>query len=174
MNNSGELIVLGPGESRGVLDHELKVGAAETGGAYALRMNSAMPPGRWVGAHIHDREEEAWYVLGGALTFEVDGATLELPAGGFILVPRGTTHAFGNRGDTPAAYLELFSPAGVEGFFEERLALLQAATGSGTDTAAIDPAVYGALMAKYHMRTPAPRLHGWRPATPVGDPLSRP
>jgi hypothetical protein len=34
---SAEPIILRPGETRGRLDHALKVGAAETGGAYALR-----------------------------------------------------------------------------------------------------------------------------------------
>jgi mannose-6-phosphate isomerase-like protein (cupin superfamily) len=35
-----------------------------------------MPPGRWVAAHIHHWEEEAWYVLSGALTFRIGGQAI--------------------------------------------------------------------------------------------------
>jgi mannose-6-phosphate isomerase-like protein (cupin superfamily) len=149
---SGEAVILRPGETRGRLDHALKVGAAETGGAYALRAGAPMSPGRWVAEHIHHREEEAWYVLSGALTFRIGGQTVEAPAGTFVLVPRGIVHSFGNAGTSPATYLELFSPAGMEGYFEERFGLEQATPrAANADYAGLDPAVHGALAQKYGM-----------------------
>lgn len=149
---SGEAIILRPGETRGRLDLALKVGTVETGGAYALRAGGPMPPGRWVAEHIHHREEEAWYVLSGALTFRIGGQTVEAPAGTFVLVPRGTVHSFGNAGTSPATFLELFSPAGMEGYFEERFGLEQAAPrAANTDYASLDPAVHAALAQKYGM-----------------------
>lgn len=146
-------IVLGPGETRGRLDRALKVGAADTGGAFAVRVIDAMPPGRWVSDHIHHREEEAWYVLSGVLTFRIAERTVEAHTGAFILVPRGTVHGFGNLGTSPAAFLELFSPAGMEDYFEERAALAQTTTGAvSTDYAGLDLTAHAALAEKYHMQ----------------------
>ncbi|HEX2721307.1 MAG TPA: cupin domain-containing protein, partial [Gemmatimonadaceae bacterium] len=40
-------------------------------------------------------------------------------AGDFIFKPRGEWHSFWNAGDEPARILEIISPAGFEGYFEE-------------------------------------------------------
>ncbi|HLZ73281.1 MAG TPA: cupin domain-containing protein [Dehalococcoidia bacterium] len=152
MANGMEAVVLRPGESRGRFDRALKVGAADTGGAFALRVTDALPPGRWIDEHIHQREEEAWYVISGVLTFRISGISTEAPAGSFILVPRGTAHGFGNTGTGPAGYIERFSPAGMEGYFEERFALEQAPRTANADYAGLDPAMHAALARKYHMR----------------------
>jgi mannose-6-phosphate isomerase-like protein (cupin superfamily) len=43
--------------------------------------------------HIHHEDDEAWYVLDGALIVRVGEQDVEVPAGGAVLVPRGTrTH----------------------------------------------------------------------------------
>jgi hypothetical protein len=43
--------------------------------------------------------------------------------GSFVFVPRGTPHAFQNVGDTPARLLVMFTPSGMERFFDEFSAL---------------------------------------------------
>jgi mannose-6-phosphate isomerase-like protein (cupin superfamily) len=43
---------------------------------------AAKPP-----LHIHHREDEAWYVLDGKMTFSVDDAVLEATAGCFAWPP---------------------------------------------------------------------------------------
>ena len=147
-----EPIIVPPDGTRGRFDRCLKAEAAETGGAFALRLVEGMPPGRWIPEHTHHGEQEAWYVLSGALTFRISGRTFEAPAGSFVLVPRGAAHGFGNRGSTPATFLELFSPAGMEGYFEERFALEQAGpAGASADYVGLDPAVHAALAKKYGM-----------------------
>ena len=120
-----EAVVVLPGESRGRLDIALKAGPTETKGAYSIRVSGPMEPGRWVDEHIHHQEEEAWYVLRGRLEFKVAGKSLQAPAGTFVLVPRGTVHGFGNPGAEPAVFVEIFSPPGMENYFEERLELAQ-------------------------------------------------
>jgi uncharacterized RmlC-like cupin family protein len=41
------------------------------------------------------------------------------PAGSFVVVPRGVVHQPSNPGAEPTRVLLVFSPAGMDGFFEE-------------------------------------------------------
>jgi quercetin dioxygenase-like cupin family protein len=43
-------------------------------------------------AHIHDDEDNAFYVLDGDLQFLVDEQEIPAPAGTFVLVPPGVMH----------------------------------------------------------------------------------
>jgi mannose-6-phosphate isomerase-like protein (cupin superfamily) len=115
----------------------VKADQATTRGAYSLLEWRSAPGGAWVPAHIHQAEEEAWYVVEGELTFRIGEHTIPAPAGSFILVPRGTLHTFGNTGSGPARYLQLFSPGGMERYFAERAALLRAVAPGPPDRAAL-------------------------------------
>jgi uncharacterized RmlC-like cupin family protein len=64
-----------------------------------------------------------WYILDGHFRFRVDERILDAPAGSFVFVPRGTAHCLQNVSDTPARLMVMFSPAGMERFFEEHAAL---------------------------------------------------
>ena len=55
--------------------------------------------------HIHHGDDEAWYVLEGALRFRLGDETVEAPAGGAVLAPRGTAHTYWNPRPDPARYL---------------------------------------------------------------------
>ena len=55
--------------------------------------------------HIHHEDDEAWYVLDGALTVRVGERDVEVAAGGAVLVPRGTPHTYWNPHPTPTRYL---------------------------------------------------------------------
>ena len=83
------------------------------------------------------------------MTFDFAGENVEAPQGTFVLVPRDTPHAFGNRGSDPASFLELFSPAGMEGYFEEWRTLEPVRGGSAYST--LSPDALRELAAKYHM-----------------------
>jgi mannose-6-phosphate isomerase-like protein (cupin superfamily) len=109
---------------------------SDTGGAYALLEWSATGD-LWVPAHIHHGEEEAWYVLEGELTFHIGERTIPAPAGSFVLVPRGAPHSFANTGGGTARFLELFSPGGMERYFEERAAMRRDAPPGGPGVAAL-------------------------------------
>jgi mannose-6-phosphate isomerase-like protein (cupin superfamily) len=55
--------------------------------------------------HVHHDDDEAWYVLAGALTVRVGDDDVEVPAGSGVIVPRGTVHTYWNPTDEPTRYL---------------------------------------------------------------------
>jgi mannose-6-phosphate isomerase-like protein (cupin superfamily) len=82
-------------------------------------MERTVPPGaRTPPAHRHVNCSEAFFVLAGTITFELDGAELTGGTGDFLLVPRGAGHTFCNRGAEPARLLVLHAPA-MDAYFEE-------------------------------------------------------
>jgi mannose-6-phosphate isomerase-like protein (cupin superfamily) len=97
----------------------VKVPAQATGGAFTVlhgRMESRLdgPP-----AHIHDRHDEAFYVLSGRLRFRLGDNEHEVTAGGMAFASRGLVHGFANPADEPALYLAVISPSGYELYFRE-------------------------------------------------------
>ncbi len=96
----------------------VKATGAETGGKYALT-DSLVPPGGGPPPHIHHREDEAFWMLEGELQIIVGGDTFEAGAGSFVHLPKGVLHTYENVGTTPARFLTLLVPAGLERFFEE-------------------------------------------------------
>ena len=89
----------------------------DTGGRFAL-LETVVARGGEPPGHIHTREDQAVYVLAGAVRFCVDGAWRECPAGTCVLLPRGCEHTFLVRG-ARARLLVLLAPAGLEGFYRE-------------------------------------------------------
>jgi hypothetical protein len=53
-----------------------------------------------------------------SVTFYIDGRVIRRGAGGSAFVPRGTPHCFKNTSNGAARLLVLFTPGGIEGFFE--------------------------------------------------------
>ena len=55
--------------------------------------------------HVHHRDDEAWYVISGALRFRLADREFVASAGSTVLVPAGVAHTFGNAGPDPSRYL---------------------------------------------------------------------
>ena len=64
--------------------------------------------------HVHEDEDDAFYVLDGELTFLLPDGELAAPAGTFVLVPPGVEHTFENRTDEPVRILNVHAPAGFD------------------------------------------------------------
>jgi quercetin dioxygenase-like cupin family protein len=66
------------------------------------------------GPHVHHEHTDAFYVLQGALTFEIgrEAETITLSAGGFVAVPPGVAHSLRNGSDRPARWLTIHTPDG--------------------------------------------------------------
>lgn len=118
---SFDTVVFGPGEGQGIWQlgnrFTVKATGEQTRGAYTLleQTCAGAPPPR----HIHDDEEEAFYVLSGTLDVHVGDDVIEAAAGSFCLVPRGIEHTFVSTGREPARMLVVLSPPGFERFFAE-------------------------------------------------------
>ena len=97
--------VLGPGEggrrftARGSV-MLFKAVAEQDGGDFSLMERTLPPGGRRPPPHRHTSCSEAYFVLDGLVTVTIEGEDLAVGPEGFVLVPRGTAHTFGNGGDT--------------------------------------------------------------------------
>ena len=94
----------------------LTTGAETNGGCFILE--ALVPPGGGPPPHIHHREDEYFYLLSGQLSVTVAGSTVAARAGDFVQIPRGVVHGFNNDGTQDARMLAVFTPAGMEGWFE--------------------------------------------------------
>ena len=76
-------------------------------------------PRRVLEAHVHQDEDDAFYILEGEMTFMFGEEEALAPPGTFVLVPPGVEHAFRNDHDTPVRMLNVHAPAG----FDRRIGL---------------------------------------------------
>ena len=60
--------------------------------------------------HRHLADDEAWYVLDGALGFVRGDERLEVPAGAAVLVPAGVAHTFWNASGATTRYVIVMAP----------------------------------------------------------------
>jgi mannose-6-phosphate isomerase-like protein (cupin superfamily) len=63
------------------------------------------PPRLVAPRHVHHQDDEAFYVLEGSLSFELDGKELTIEQGGAVMIPRGTVHTWWNPSPEPSRYL---------------------------------------------------------------------
>lgn len=72
-----------------------------------------MPPARAERRHFHRRACQIFYVLGGELSLEVEGARYGLAAGDALVVPPGTSHSVQNDGTAAVSFLVIAAPSAV-------------------------------------------------------------
>ena len=84
--------------------------AEETGGSY-VEMDCTADPGFETMIHRHPGAEESYEVTAGALEVLFGGEWRRVSAGESFAVPRGEVHAFRNRGEEPARFVNRHSPA---------------------------------------------------------------
>ena len=98
-----------------------------TDGGYFL-VEAIVPPGGGPPLHIQTREEEAFYVLAGQLSFYGDEGEIVAGPGTYLNIPKGAKHRFRNNGSETAKMLFFFTPAGIEGLFDD-LATMEVPSG---------------------------------------------
>ena len=116
---AGVTVKAGEGNTLNVLGMPLRFlcHAEDTDGAWSL-MEEEIPIGLGPPPHRHDWDE-AYYVIEGALDFEIDGKPVRIEAGDFAYVPRKTVHAFKGGSETPARVLIFAAPAHSSAFFKD-------------------------------------------------------
>lgn len=95
-----------------------KATSEHTRGRFSLMERTMPPGGRAPPPHRHPRNEEAFYVLSGAVEFHVGDEVFVGTEGDFVLVPAGEAHTFGNASDGLANLLVLHSP-GLDPYFRD-------------------------------------------------------
>jgi quercetin dioxygenase-like cupin family protein len=88
--------------------------AASTGGAFSLFEEKAPVD---TPLHVHEHEDEAFYVLEGEHEVQVGERTHRVGPGGMVFAPRGIPHSQRRVVPRTGHILVLTVPAGLEGFF---------------------------------------------------------
>ena len=65
-------------------------------------------------SHVHEDEDDSFYILEGELTFTVEDEVVVAGPGTFVLVPPGLQHTFRNDGDTVVRMVNIHAPAGFD------------------------------------------------------------
>lgn len=119
-----------PGEAFVVLDGEGETITGPAGGPTTIKARTESTNGSFVlveniigpllgpPKHVHRREDEMWYVLDGNFRFIAGDRLFDAPQGSFVFVPRGTAHCFQNLEERDSRILVMFTPSGMERFFE--------------------------------------------------------
>jgi mannose-6-phosphate isomerase-like protein (cupin superfamily) len=114
---SGGAVVVPPGQGARVGNVEFLARTADTP-RFTFGIIE-IQPGRELEAHVHDDEDDAFYILSGEMTFVVEGEDVAAPPGTFVLLPPGVRHGFRNDGAEPVRMMNIHAPAG----FDRRIGL---------------------------------------------------
>jgi mannose-6-phosphate isomerase-like protein (cupin superfamily) len=108
--NDGHSVQLGGISARVLLSGD------DCGGSLAI-VEAPIAPRVLAGPlHTHHNEDALWLVLEGELGAQVGDREFHEGPGSLVLAPKGIPHTYWNPGKTPAKYLEMAWPAGLERF----------------------------------------------------------
>jgi mannose-6-phosphate isomerase-like protein (cupin superfamily) len=68
--------------------------------------------------HVHFEDDEAWYVISGAIRFRFQDSAMIAEAGSTVLVPAGVAHTFGNAGPEPSRFI-LIAPSVLDELIQQ-------------------------------------------------------
>jgi mannose-6-phosphate isomerase-like protein (cupin superfamily) len=107
--------------------------------------------------HIHQREDESFWVLEGEFSVLLGERTLTAGQGAFVHIPKGMLHTYKNVGSTPGRMIVLLTPGGFERLWAELgEPATQRTTPPPVDAGVIEKLI--ALAPTYHLQIPpAPR-----------------
>ncbi len=126
----------GEGDRLAMLGTDTLVLAGRRTGASFTVLAAEWPAGGGAPAHVHDDEDEAFYVLDGRLRVKCGSAEWLLEPGGFVYLPRAVIHQPSVEGERGARVLVITSRTGLEDFFAEVGA--EVASGAAPDLALLD------------------------------------
>lgn len=91
------------------IDFTLKAGEVQNGSGasfleYVTRKGEEPP------SHTHQTEDEMFYVLEGAVTFQCGEETFDVEKGGFIFLPVGIRHGYTIRSEDPVRLIVVTAP----------------------------------------------------------------
>ncbi len=130
-DGSGGPRLIGPDDGKSVdlgsVGVRFMVWTAETGGGFSL-VEHPIPPRMLVApVHRHSREDEYSFVLEGRMGALLGDDVVYAEEGDLVFKPRDQWHTFWNPEEKPCRILEIISPGGFEGFFDEFGTLMESA-----------------------------------------------
>ena len=180
-------LIVPPGQGRKLITkaQEVTFKATKAQGSSVSIFEVVVPPGFDVGAHVHSRSQEFFYVLEGELdllAFEPTERTedrwhdweslggdrvVRAGEGSSMFVPSGIPHAFRNATDKPARMLFQSYPSPDHELYFEEIAEIWAA---GTS---VDPEAVQRMRQRYDVSQITP-LRYTPPAAPGSQPATEP
>ena len=114
MQNGTTITISGPNDGRtlNVLGANIRVASSDRSDQM-LYAEHPVPPGYEIPLHVHEDEDELFYILEGELTLVSEHGEALAGPGSFVHLPRGIAHGFGNRSEQPARMLVVASPSGA-------------------------------------------------------------
>ena len=120
---SSSVKVVGPLDGKegflGSINVRFLIDGSEAGERFSLVDHAMSPRALAAPVHRHTREDEYSFVLEGRMGALLGDEVVEAGPGDLVFKPRNQWHTFWNTGDEPCRILEIISPAGFEGFFQE-------------------------------------------------------
>jgi quercetin dioxygenase-like cupin family protein len=86
--------------------------AKDTGGAYSI-MEQVMPKSPGPVVHLHEKEDEAFYILEGHAVYMINDQKFEARTGDFLSIPKHSWHSFECLAHETRV-LNFYAPAGFE------------------------------------------------------------
>lgn len=118
MKNKLKPIILPPNAGRtyhcGAMTAVFKADEEETNANYSISEWWLQPNSDGPGAHLHEENDEVFYVLDGTTSFLVGDKWIDAAKGTFIRIPANTMHDFANRTHEKTGVLNFFIPGGFE------------------------------------------------------------
>lgn len=114
----------------------------QTGGVLSLS-ETRTPAGSGPPVHLHEREDEMFFVLEGEFSVTIGEETSTAGPGTFIFAPRGVPHAY--VANVPSRHLTIVSPPGFERFLAD-----------AGEAAIAGPQAVAAVAARYGVTMPSP------------------
>ena len=141
-----------------------KIQGGQTSGAFSI-IEGLYPPGNFTPPHRHEKTDEVGYILEGELGVMVADEDFRAGPRTFFVRPKGVPHALWNVTNRPVLYLDMYTPAGMEAWFEELARLVSASTPAGMEQlfeagrrydTIFMPELAPRLIQKFGLRLPTP------------------
>ena len=106
-------VVVKPGEGHRVGNVEFLARSAHTP-RFNLAVITIQPHAGGPPEHLHEAEDDAFYILEGEVVVIVEEEEITVGPGTFVLVPPGVAHTFANRAAAVARIVNVHAPAGFD------------------------------------------------------------
>ncbi|WP_435129082.1 cupin domain-containing protein [Actinacidiphila sp. bgisy144] len=88
------------------------VSSDDAGGSYSI-LEQTMPAQAGPPPHVHEHNDEVFYILDGEVRLQIDHDVAIGTAGDLVRIPRGVPHGFAVKSDT-ARFLNLYVPGALD------------------------------------------------------------